>query len=85
MDEKTMKNLFSKDIIYEDDIINCICEAYDLVITDCLKDDNEITVALDEEGDPVWVFSLVEGNYLTFDRTFRLVWQDDELLSTIEL
>lgn len=48
--KNSYENLFSKDIIYEDSIIDCICEAYDLVITDCLKDDNEITIALDERA-----------------------------------
>lgn len=80
-----MKSLFSKSIIYEEDIINLICNAHDLVITDCLKDDNEITISDADDGDPIWVFSLVRGNYLSFDRTFKLNWQDDNYLNTIEL
>ena len=80
-----MKSLFSKSIIYEEESINLICNAHDLVITDCLKDDNEITITDADDGDPIWVFSLVRRNYLSFDRTFKLNWQDDNYLNTIEL
>ena len=48
-----MKSLFSKSIIYEENIINLICDAHDLVITDCLKDDNEITISDADYGDPI--------------------------------
>ena len=80
-----MKSLFSKSIIYEEDIINLICDGHDLVITDCLKDDNEITISDADDSDPIWVFSLVRGNYSSFDRSFKLDWQDDNYLNTNRL
>lgn len=80
-----MKDLFSKFIIYEDDIINLICDANDLVITDCLKDDKEITISDADDGDPIWVFSLVRGHYLSFNNSYKLDWQDDNYLNTINL
>ena len=80
-----MKSLFSKSIIYEEDIINLICNAHDLVITDSLKDDNEITISDTDDGDPIWVFNLFRGNYLSFERSFKLEWQDNNYLNTIEL
>jgi hypothetical protein len=80
-----MKSLFSKRIIYNDDIINFICDTHNLVITDCLKDDNEITISDADDGDPIWVFSLVKGDYLSFDNLYKLDWQDDNYLNTINL
>jgi hypothetical protein len=46
-----------------------------LEITDCIKDDGEITIAAEEEGEPVWVFKIDENNM------FKLTWQDNEYLS----
>lgn len=80
-----MTPLFRKTIPYHEDVINLICDTHNLVITDCIKDDQEITISDDPEGDPIWVFSLVKGHYLTFDRTFRLTWQDDEYLNKIAI
>ena len=80
-----MKSLFSKSIIYEENIINLICDAHNLVITDCLKDDNEITISDADDGDPIWVFSLVSGDYASFNNTYKLDWQDDNYLNTNKL
>ena len=80
-----MKSLFSKSIIYDEEIIIDICNNHDLVITDCLKDDNEITVSDADDGDPIWVFSLVKGSYSSYERSFKLDWQDDNYLNTINL
>ena len=76
-----MTSLFRKTIPYDEDALNLICDTHNLVITDCIKDDQEITISDDSEGEPIWVFSLVKGYYLTFDRTFRLTWQDDDYLN----
>ncbi len=78
-----MKALFSKSIPYDETAINLIYDAHDLVITDCLKDDNEITISDADDGDPIWVFSLVRGNYLSFDNSYKLDWQDDNYLNSI--
>lgn len=78
-----MKHLFSKSTPYDETAINLICDAHDLVITDWLKDDNEITISDANDGDPIWVFSLVRGHYLSFNNSYKLDWQDDNYLNTI--
>jgi hypothetical protein len=72
---------FHPNIIYSEDTLNLYAQLYNLTLTDCIKDDGEITISDDIEGEPVWAFRIVDGNYLTFDRTFKLAWQDDEYLS----
>jgi hypothetical protein len=74
---------FHPNIIYSEDTLNLYAQLYNLTLTDCIKDDGEITISDDIEGEPVWAFRIVDGNYLTFDRTFKLTWQDDEYLSNI--
>jgi hypothetical protein len=46
-----------------------------LEITDCIKDDGEITIAAEEEDEPVWIFEINKNNM------FKLIWQDNEYLS----
>lgn len=70
-----MKTIFNKNIIYSEDLLNHYANLHNFEITDCIKDDGEITIAAEEEGDPVWVFEIDE-NYM-----FKLIWQDDEYLS----
>ena len=39
------------------------------------KDDGEITIAAEEEDEPIWNFEIDENTI------FKLSWQDDEYLS----
>ena len=75
---KNYNNIFSKDKIYTEDEICEICDKYGFIITDCIKDDGEITIGLDEDDEPRWEFSIVTGDYLTFNRTFKLRWTEFE-------
>jgi hypothetical protein len=72
---KTMKNIFHKNITYTEDLLNLYAQLHNLEITDCIKDDGEITIAAEEEGEPVWIFEMDENNM------FKLTWQDNEYLS----
>jgi hypothetical protein len=66
--------IFHKNITYSEDLLYSYAELYNLEVTDCIKDDGEITIAAEEEGKPVWVFEIDENN------NFKLVWQDEEYL-----
>lgn len=68
-----MTKIFHKNITYSEELLNLYAELYNLEITDCIKDDGEITIAAEEEGEPVWVFEIDENNM------FKLTWQDEEL------
>ena len=70
-----MKPIFNKNITYSEELLNLYAQLHNLEITDCIKDDREITIAAEEEGEPVWVFEIDENN------TFKLTWQDDEYLN----
>jgi hypothetical protein len=70
-----MKPIFHKNITYSEDLLNLYAQLHDLEITDCIKDDGEMTIAAEEEGEPVWVFEIDKNNM------FKLIWQDDEYLS----
>jgi hypothetical protein len=70
-----MTNIFHKNITYSEDLLNLYAHLHDLEVTDCIKDDGEISIAAVEEGEPVWVFEMGEND------TFKLIWQDDEYLS----
>jgi hypothetical protein len=68
--------IFHKNITYSQDLLYAYAELYNLEVTDCIKDDGEITIAAEEEGEPVWIFEIDE-NY-----NFKLIWQDSELFNT---
>ena len=70
-----MKPIFNKNITYSEELLNLYAQLHNLEITDCIKDDGEITIAAEEEGEPVWVFEIDENE------TFKLTWQDDEYLN----
>jgi hypothetical protein len=70
-----MTTIFNKNITYSEDLLNHFAELYHLEVTDCIKDDGEITIAAEEEGEPVWNFEIDENNM------FKLTWQDDDYLS----
>jgi hypothetical protein len=70
-----MTNIFNKNITYSEVLLNLYAQLHNLEVTDCIKDDGEITIAAEEEGEPVWIFEINENN------TFKLTWQDDEHLS----
>jgi hypothetical protein len=70
-----MKTIFHKNITYSEDLLNLYAELYDLEVTDCIKEDGEITIAAEEEGEPIWVFEMDEN------KMFNLTWQDNEYLS----
>ena len=72
-----MKPIFHKNITYTEDLLNLYAQLHNLEVTDCIKDDGEITIAAEEEGEPVWVFAIDENN------TFKLTWQDDKFLNKI--
>ena len=69
-----MTTIFNKNITYSEDLLNLYAQLHSLEITDCVKDDKEITIAAEEEGEPVWVFEIDENNM------FKLIWQDNEYL-----
>lgn len=71
-----MQPVFHKNITYTEDLLNLYAELHNLEITDCIKDDGEITIAAEKEGEPVWVFEIDENN------NFKLIWQDNEYLSS---
>jgi hypothetical protein len=70
-----MKPIFHKNITYSQNLLNLYVQLHNLEITDCIKDDGEITIAAEEEGELVWIFGIDENNM------FRLTWQDEEYLS----
>ena len=70
-----MKTIFNKNISYSEDLLYLYAQLHNLEVTDCLRDDGEITIATEEEGEPVWIFEIDENT------TFKLVWQDNEYLS----
>jgi hypothetical protein len=74
-----MKNIFLKYKIYEEEELNEIIEFNNLVPTDCLKDDNEITVSDSDEGDPIWTFKLVRG-FREEPVEFYLEWFDEDYI-----
>lgn len=78
-----MNQTFHPNIVYSENTFNLYDQLYNLTLTDFIKDDGEITISDDIEGESVWAFKIIDGNYLTFDRTFKLAWQDDEYLSNI--
>jgi len=65
--------IFAKNLIYTENEINKIVDKYGIFVTDCIKDDNEITVSLHEDGEPSWEFELFNeiGSY---PLKFRLRW-----------
>jgi hypothetical protein len=65
--------IFHKHITYSEELLYSYAELYNLEVTDCIKDDGEITIAIEEEGEPVWIFEIDKNN------DFQLVWQDSEL------
>jgi hypothetical protein len=65
--------IFHKNITYSEALLYSYAELYNLEVTDCIKDDGEITIAAEEEGEPVWIFAIDKNN------NFKLVWQDSEL------
>ncbi len=74
-----MNHLFKKDKIYTQKELYEIIELNDLVPTDCLKDDNEISVSDTEDGDPIWTFRLIH-NCSDVSLTFYLEWTDEQYL-----
>ena len=71
-----MTNIFNKNITYSEDLLYLYAQLHNLEVTDCVKDDGEITIANEEEGEPVWTFEIDKNN------NFKLAWQDDEYLSS---
>ena len=69
-----MTQIFHKNIIYTEDLLTLYAQLHNLEITDCIKDDGEITIAAEEEGEPVWIFEMDKND------TFRLTWKNNEYL-----
>jgi hypothetical protein len=67
-----MKPIFNKNITYSEDLLYLYAQLHNSEITDCIKDDGEITIAAEEEGEPVWFFEIDDNNM------FKLTWQDNE-------
>ncbi len=40
-----MKTIFHKNITYSEDLLNLYAQLHNLEVTDCIKDDGEITIA----------------------------------------
>ena len=70
-----MTNIFNKNITYSEDLLYLYAKLHNLEVTDCIKDDGEITIAAEKEGEPVWVFEIYEND------NFKLAWQDNEYLN----
>ena len=70
-----MTKIFNENILYSEDLLNLYAQLYTLEVTNCIKDDREITIAAEEEGEPVWIFEIDKNN------RFKLIWQDAEYLS----
>ncbi len=68
-----LKKIFSKTKHYDIDEIYNIANNFGLSTTDCMKDDNEITIAKDDESEPLWVFAKFDNKYSTILK-FKLVW-----------
>ena len=69
-----MTEIFNKNITYTEDLLNLYAQLHNLEVTDCIKDDGEITIAAEEEGEPIWIFKMDENN------NFKLIWQHNEYL-----
>lgn len=69
-----MTNIFNKNITYSEDLLYLYAKLHNLEVTDCLKDDGEITIATEQEGEPVWVFEIYENDI------FKLAWQNNKYL-----
>ena len=69
-----MTNIFNKNITYSEDLLYLYAKLHNLEVTDCIKDDGEITIAAEEEGEPVWVFEIYENDI------FKLAWQNNKYL-----
>ena len=69
-----MTNIFNKNITYSEDLLYLYAKLHNLEVTDCLKDDGEITIATEQEGEPVWVFEIYENDI------FTLAWQNNKYL-----
>lgn len=75
-----MNNIFHKNKKYLEEELHEVIELNKLIPTDCLKDDNEITVSDSDDGEPIWTFKLVR----TFGEEpveFYLAWFDEEQLA----
>ena len=70
-----MTSIFNKNITYSEDLLYLYAQLYTLELTDCLKDDGEITIATEQEGEPIWIFEIDEKS------TLKLMWQKNEYLS----
>jgi len=55
-----MTNIFNKNITYSENLLNLYSQLHNLEITDCIKDDGEITIAAEEEGEPIWILKLMK-------------------------
>ncbi|HQB22623.1 MAG TPA: hypothetical protein PLW23_09595 [Bacteroidales bacterium] len=52
-----------------------MAEKYELIVTDCIKDDQEITIGFDEEDEPKWEFSLI-SDIDVYPLMFKLRWSE---------
>ena len=59
----SLNNIFSTKSKYSENEIYKIANKFNLSTTDCIKDDNEITVALNEEAEPSWIFKLTNSRF----------------------
>lgn len=75
MPKYNLKNIFNKKQIYSEEELYNLAEKYDLVITDCIKDDQEITIALDEDDEPKWEFILI-SDINSYPLMFKLRWSE---------
>lgn len=75
--EKNYKNIFVFNKIYTHEQIYNICYKHNLIPTDCIKDDGEITIGLDEEDEPRWEFKLIKKNQ--YPLLFQLRWTEYKL------
>lgn len=63
-------NHFEIGKIYIENEINEICKKNHFYTTDCVKDDNQITVSEFEDTDPIYEFTLLK------DEKFKLTWKE---------
>lgn len=68
---------FNKEQVYSEEEIYNLAEKYELIVTDCTKDDQEITIGFDEEDEPKWEFSLI-SDIDVYPLMFKLRWSEFE-------
>ncbi len=75
MPRYNLQKIFNKEQIYSEEELYYLAEKYELVTTDCIKDDQEITIGLDEDDEPRWEFVLI-SDIDSYPRMFKLRWSE---------